>query len=788
MKKNNYEILAPAGSFDAFEAAVKAGANAVYLGGEKFSARSRAHNFSNEDLIKTVEYAHKRGVKIYVTTNILIDDSEMEDAINFVKFLYEIGVDAIIVQDVGFSLMVKRLFEDFEVHASTQMAINNLYGAKTIEEFGFSRVVLARETELVESKLIRDNTSLEIEGFVHGALCVCISGECLMSSMIGGRSGNRGDCAQPCRKSYKIIGLDSKEIASEKYFISPKDLNTLNDIQTMIDSGIYSLKIEGRMKKPEYVYQIVSSYKKAIEDELEEKDLINTEQIFSRGFTKGLFNGDFGNKFITADRPDNRGREIGFVKSKKFGGYILELKDRIVSGDGLEFYSLESSFGINSNFSAEKGEYFFQSERNIPLGSKIYKTFSKELNDNINIELNRDIEYRNIDMLAVLKVSKKPKLIAKCDNISVEVSLEDLVQEAQKKPLTKEKIVENLSKLGGTIYNLNSLVVECDDSIFMPISQLNELRRKAIGELDRQILLINRKNVNIDHKLFEFENVKNKSEDKINVEFSNFSDIITSDLSKVNRVYFPIDRLKEKDIDYLRTKGLKIGGVFRKFQSSKELEMTKEIITSNIDIFEEVLMNNLSQISIMKDVNIKKVADIGLNVFNSYTVKELLKLGFNRVILSPELNHDQIENILSKYGDKVEVLCHGLIPVMTMVHCPMSVELGCKDSSNCDKCKYARGFFLEDGRESRFLVEREKGISQIYNNHPIMLGGKISPLKKFGLSNFKLNLREDINETVDMYDSILKKRSYDETNIKNTLIEKYQGVTNGHYNRGILNG
>ena len=384
MKKSKYEILAPAGDMNALRAAVSAGANAVYLGYDEFSARAKAKNFNKKELEKAVKFAHLRNVKIYVTFNILIADFEIKRAMESIKMLHDIGVDALILQDIGIADRIRKDFPDFELHASTQMAVNNFYGAAFLKEMGFSRVVLARETPFFEVEKIKE-LDIDIETFIHGALCVCYSGECLMSSMIGGKSGNRGECAQSCRRSYEILDFHKNKIARRLYYISPKDLNTLDDVAKVINAGGYSLKIEGRMKNPEYVYTLVSSYKKALEGKLKIEDKENTEQVFNRGFTKGFFNGDFGNNFISSDRPDNRGVEIGKVISisKNFAKVVFSVD--VFEGDGLEFESNKGRFGFKV-----REFYKFGEEVNLVLhkmpteGSKINRTYSKKLYEKVD--------------------------------------------------------------------------------------------------------------------------------------------------------------------------------------------------------------------------------------------------------------------------------------------------------------------------------------------------------------------------------------------------------------------
>ena len=264
---NEIELLAPVGSMDALKAAVQNGANAVYLGGKNFNARQYASNFDNDEIMEAIRYAHLRNVKVYITLNILLDEGELSHAIDYVRYLRKIGVDAIIVQDIGFASLIREIFPDMEVHASTQMTINNIYGIEHLKKMGFKRVVLAREVSIEEIKSISNKTNMELEVFIHGALCFSYSGQCLMSSFIGGRSGNRGRCAQPCRMPYTPIDENGQLLLDwdKLHLLSTRDLNTIEEINELLVAGVKSFKVEGRMKRPEYVATVISAYRKAID-------------------------------------------------------------------------------------------------------------------------------------------------------------------------------------------------------------------------------------------------------------------------------------------------------------------------------------------------------------------------------------------------------------------------------------------------------------------------------------------------------------------------------------------
>ena len=786
MMKNNYEILSPAGSFDSLVAGINCGCNAIYLGGEKFSARSKAKNFSNEELEEAVKYAHLRNVKIYVTINILIDDREMKDALEFTRFLYSIGVDGIIVQDLGFSIIARKLFPDMEIHASTQMAINNSYGAEFIESLGFERVVLARETALDEINLIKEKTSLDIEAFIHGALCVAFSGECLMSSMIGCRSGNRGDCAQPCRKQYELYDLNKRLISERAYMLSTKDLNTLNSVEDLVNRGVYSLKIEGRMKRPEYVAQIVSSYKKALEHKLSEEDIKNTVQIFNRGFTKGLFNGDFGRSFSSFDRPDNRGLLAGEVAGFNNGKYILKLSEDIDEQDGLEFLTEKGYFGMKSDFHGKKGsEIRYRTKRKLVTGSKIYKTSSVKLNEELKEMINSEPKFFDITFDGKFILNEFPELKVKLGSTEYTVKGDKKIEEAQNKATTEEKIAASLSKLGDTVYNLRELNIQCDENIFIPASVLNNLRREATSYLDSVLQNSERKAPDIPRETYRFEKIKQDNENELDVEVYNIEDL--KKIKENVNILLDIRNIDDKIFTYIEENKLGINIILPKFQSSEELENSVKRIEKMRQHVKSVYINNLAQIEILKGRNFRLVADTGLNAFNSYTVRELFKIGFAKVYLSVELNFRQIKGIASKTGGNLGTVVYGLIPVMTMPYCPASIIKNCKDSSKCGSCNFAKGYFIRDSKSVDFLVERRSGISEVYNSYPLMLADKVKDLENAGINNFRLNVRENADKVMEIFKSALKGEEYSDEALREELIRKYSNITYGHFNRGIIN-
>lgn len=780
MKKSKYEILAPAGDMNALRAAVSAGANAVYLGYDEFSARAKAKNFNKKELEEAVKFAHLRNVKIYVTFNILIADFEIKRAMESIKMLHDIGVDALILQDIGIADRIRKDFPDFELHASTQMAVNNFYGAAFLKEMGFSRVVLARETPFFEVEKIKE-LDIDIETFIHGALCVCYSGECLMSSMIGGKSGNRGECAQACRRSYEILDFHKNKIARRLYYISPKDLNTLDDVAKVINAGGYSLKIEGRMKNPEYVYTLVSSYKKALEGKLKIEDKENTEQVFNRGFTKGFFNGDFGNNFISSDRPDNRGVEIGKVISisKNFAKVVFSVD--VFEGDGLEFESNKGRFGFKV-----REFYKFGEEVNLVLhkmpteGSKINRTYSKKLYEKVDDKIENYNFKRNLDLDLNINIGENPKINGKTEGFETNYELDKKVEVAKKSGLSREKVLENISKTGDSIFEVRSVDLNLDEGAFLPISAINEMRREVVKKLENKILEKSINRVLNPYNFVEGSNrAKIKSKDsKIKVFFNKFEDLDKTNLSNIDEII-----IRAKDLEKFKKKYKREVSIYLdKFYSYRELENLRNYILKD-KVVEGVWINNLSEYYIFKDDDVKINADIGLNIFNSNSAEFFYNLGLNSITISPELNSRQIQEIVKNNSVDFNLISYGRVPVMTMKHCPYSVVKNCVDERDCPSCKY-KNYLLRDEKNVDFEVLRQNTFTEIFNSYPILLDEYVNRLKKNNV-NLLILADEFTDEVINLYKNYNDK---DFENIKKKIENKYGQVTKGHINRGIVSG
>jgi putative protease len=800
------ELLAPVGSMESLYAAVQNGANAVYLGGKLFNARQYASNFGFEELKEAVEYAHLRGVKVYVTANILVDNSEMEEAIDYIKFLYEIDVDAIIIQDLGLAYLIREILPSFSLHGSTQMTINNLPGAAFLQKIGFERVVLARETPVEEIKNIHENNPIELEGFIHGALCVCYSGQCLMSSLIGGRSGNRGKCAQPCRMTYTIVNQEGKVISKEwdkKHILSPKDLNTLDDLEQIVNAGIVSLKIEGRMKRSEYVATVVNNYRKALDSGSKTLTLENKQdvtQIFNRGFTKGLMFKEFGKDFISYDRPNNRGILVGKVtKVDKYKTYVL-LKDNVEAGDGLEFETFSGEYkGITVPFDGKKGSTLkLDRIGNVLKDSLVYKTSSISLLKKAKSSYEENKIRNPIDMEITLNISENPKLIV-IDRGKMVIKSSDIkVEKGENITLTEEKIVEQLSKLSDTPYYLNNININLEEGAFLPIRVLNHLRREAVEGLNNLNKNFNhRKPIDEDQykrikeKFFIFDNKNKAPERKVSIKVNSLNQFNQLNLDKLDRIYLGFYEELNEVVDRLKNREKEVYIWTDKILYQKDLDRLEKIIKPLENIIDGVSVSNIGTLQYIRErFNFKIHGDIGLNIFNSFTIDFLKEIGLVSMTLSPELNISQIKKISQRTATPLESIAYGYLPLMVTKHCPMSLIKGCKDDRGCKSCNFSKGYGLKDRKGFVFYMDRKEGFSTIYNSVPIVVLDSLKQIYDNGVDMTRLDFTfetKNIAVIQRMYYDYGKNQIGDKEVAK--FLDKYKeenNITKGHYFRGVM--
>lgn len=722
--KQEIELLAPAGSYEALIAAIQNGANAVYLGGNQFSARASATNFSNEEIKEAVEYAHLRNVKIYVTVNILYKDSDFEALHTYISFLYSNHVDAIIVQDVGVLSLIKTYFPDFEIHMSTQASIYQLAGVQYFEKQGIKRVVLARENTLEEIQHICKNTSVDIEVFVHGALCVAYSGQCLMSSFIGKRSGNKGACAQPCRLGY-TLSMDNKKISSKANFLlSPKDLCTIENIGDLILAGVTSFKIEGRMKRPEYVATIVKSYREAIDAHLKNEKprhqdrILNMKKMFNRGFTKGYLFHDA--KFMAKEFPGNRGVMVGKVahynsKTKRASIKLqapLKQNDRIVFGNKDLTRTITKLYYNKQLINEGKIGDHIEIEMNEKVTNEdlIYKVVDSKLLDSAKNSYAHENIKIPIDMQFSGSVGSVCKLTLSDRKNTVTVTSEELVETALQQPITTKRIQQQLQKLGSTIYEAKEITVQFDSNGSISIKSLNSLRRNGIALLDQA------RTKRSAIKSVSFSKIQDSTKHSIKgiaIRVTTLEQLTIALEYPSSHIFYPINKMLSKAISLAKDKGKTIipyTGFM--LEQNVLLDFIKSPTYSLVDT---ILVGNYGALQLFKDDK-KCILDSNMNIYNSYAGKYLEDYNF---ICSVEMSKKQARHLQVK--QEIFYTVYGHIESMVSKHCPISEEKYQKKVIGCNACK-AGNYSLIDRKNEKFPIYMDDSCYlHLYNNKPLYI-------------------------------------------------------------------
>ena len=673
MKK--IELLSPIGDFECLKAAVQNGADSVYFGAANFNARASATNFDLSNLKEAISYAKLRGVNTHLTLNTLIKDTEFEDAVLLAKKAYEFGIDAIIVQDLGLARFLIKNFPDLPIHASTQMTIHNLEGALEAQKLGFKRVVLSRELSLEEIQYICANTNIEIETFIHGALCISYSGQCLFSSMIGARSGNRGKCAGPCRLPYELLGTcetkgtneakRSVPIASKGYLLSTKDLCGLEFLPKLIDAGVMCFKIEGRMKTPEYVATVTRIYRKYIDLALsnkpyviDKKDVKDLMQVFNRGgFSTGHLDSKANTSLVFPEKPNNIGIYIGNIANLKpnKGHVFINLTDDISIGDTIEFEKESTKYTVselmikNKNITTGFKKQLVEVGRmkgNLHIGDKVYKTNSKELSTFAYSSYQE--EHKKVDLTACITLKKNSPVLLNVstlsntnpifDNISVSLSSDTLPVEAKSQPLDKDRVISQLNKTKDTIFTFKDIDVILDDNLFLPsIKVLNELRRNALDE----ILLIANSRIlrNSPTSLNLNKTISNKNINGNNVSCNDANGIVTSSNSK--KEISVLLNILDENKNYNELKNVDNVYIPLKYFGNKKYENTIKNICENFNAYiylPTIIKSNYTNL-------LHNVIDNSIETFKVF--------GF---VVSNISNGDFIHQMKNKYKDRFKFI------------------------------------------------------------------------------------------------------------------------------------
>lgn len=735
MKK---ELLSPAGDFETLKQVIHNGCDAVYLGGKRFGARKFASNFDNEEMIKAIKYCHLYGVKIYVTVNTVIYDNEVDDFLDYVTFLHKNGVDAVIMQDIGMISLVRKVLPNLEVHVSTQAHTHNINQIKFLESLGVSRVVVAREMSLDEIKKL--DTNLEIEAFIHGALCVCYSGQCLFSSFLLDRSGNRGECAGICRLPFTLLE-DGKEVCTNgKYLLSPKELNSTSHIKELLESNITSFKIEGRMKSPTTIGFITRLYRMLIDHYENGEEVILTESeqeklmfLFNRGFTEGYLFNKSGRELMNIETPNHIGIEIGKVVDVTPKRIKIKLDKDIHQEDGIRFK--EEDKGMILNFIYDEKDKLIAGARSgdiIGVDNKIglskQCTVLKTVDSLLIKELENYQEKKiNVSMKVVAHLDSPFELVITDYQNEVKVS-NNIIEKALKGGTSSDRILEQLEKLGDTPFRLNNIMLDVDDNVFIPISKINEIRREAVSKLI-EIRENNKKEVVINNSV-KLDSSHSIDDLKIVALVRNREQLNACLDEKIDEIYIT---------DY---------NLYLEFSHLDNVYLRLDRVMKNYKDFsnKKLLVGEMGSVYKYKDSNYL-VSDYFLNVTNSYHVDLLRKLGVKNICLSVESSLQNISNIVSKIGNNnLEIYVYGKIEAMIMKYCPLRMLVN-DDNRPCNVCRNGKKYELKDRNGSIYPLLQENELTHIFYYRNIDLRSEINTLKKIGINRYRLEfLDEDCKE------------------------------------------
>ena len=825
------ELLAPAGSREALVAAVENGANAIYLAGNAFGARAYASNFDREALREAIHFAHLRKVAIHVTVNTIVADEEMGPLRDYLRFLYEAGADAVLVQDLGVARVAHETVPDLPLHASTQMSVSSLEGVRALAELGFTRVVLARELSLKEIRHICAHAPVEIETFMHGALCVCYSGQCLMSSMIGGRSGNRGRCAQPCRLPYTLVDEKGQDVLGDKagsYLLSPRDLSTIDVIPDLIEAGVSSLKIEGRMKRPEYVATVVRTYREAIDTYYAGKGYAVTQeerddlaQIFNRDFTTAYLEGRPGKAMMSDRRPNNRGLLIGRVTAYDWDARIVTVKlsGRLGLGDQVDFW-VKVGGRVTATISAltdakgravEEGQAGDTVSFAIPSAvrdhDRVFKVYDARLMERAKETYTSGAPVRRIPVeIAVRAAVGEPLTVTLCDaeGHRGEGRTDFIGESARKRPLSEEIIRKQVSRLGTSVYEMQSLTCEIAGEVMVPMSEINEARRKAVEALDAL-------------RLKEIEAREHRPEPK-------FTDRIARPIPKKADFLVAVDTLGKAEAALAAgADGILFGGESyehrviapeeyeRAWQMAREAGARIDFNTPRIvhdgqqKHVERLLaafaafppdavhVHNIAMLALVRRLTDFAIhADYSLISYNKQTLAFLKDYGASGATLSPELTAKEIRQLAKESPLPLTCIVHGRLELMVSNYCVTGSFLGgCGEGPCTQPC--TRGHFaLKDRKDALFPLAMDQFCHMhVLNSKVLSMMPHAMKFRAAGIETMQIEAKamgeKEIAAIVKAYRKAMAfPEKPDEAQLSWIHEQEGKDITRGHYFRGVL--
>jgi putative protease len=829
------ELMAPAGDRESLYAAIAAGADAVYLGGKLFNARRSAPNFDGEQLKEATDLLHLHNKKIYVTVNTLINDDELNDALAYLAELYNTGVDAVIIQDLGLIRLARKHLPGLDLHASTQMTVHNSDGARLLKELGLKRVVLARELTKEDVAEIGPKAGIETEVFVHGALCVSYSGQCLMSSMIGGRSGNRGRCAQPCRMEYRLIQNGTMVPTGGSYLLSPKDLALVTMIPELNRAGVAALKIEGRMKRPEYVYSVVRTYRKLLDRysenpsgfRIEPEEIREMEESFNRGFTTGYFGNNRNAAVMSFARPNNRGVFLGRVseydpQSRKIR---LKLESDLERGDGVEIWISRGGRGagtvkelylsglpVQSAPAGATAEFGFGTKA-FP-GDRVFKVFSAQLQEQTRRAIDPDNPALKVPCDAeVCGMESQPLEVVYRDKAGNEGSARtvSLLEMARKKPLTEEALREHLGRLGNTAYYLDKLLINLPSGLMMPFSDLNQVRREAIEKLHQHKLArFPRHSVclkDLEAELPLEENRLHRTDqtpilsvwvgdlDGVSAAVGGGAAIVYAGGDELTGFRWTEARIREA-VRIAHDHGAKLVMGMPRINAESQRDLWTFYYDLICDRSEDgLIISDLGLLHLASRSKRPLYLNYTMNFFNSSSFALFQHPSIEQITVSPELTLKQIFGLTRAVKNiRLEGLIQGPLELMVSEYCPMNAS-GI-NSGRCQQvCKSDR-FFLRDRLELDFPIYTDQFCRMhLFNSKDHCLYEDLPKVSQSGLSVLRLELKTASAAEVGLftrkyYRALERIAAGEPPGDGEEAIAVFKrvtgrGITKGHYFRGV---
>ena len=815
----NVELLAPAGNMECLHAAVKAGADAVYLGAGHFNARRGADNFSLENLAEACDYAHLRGVKIYLTLNTVVLPSELPDALELARQAYRCGVDAFIVQDIGISIELSRIMPDVEVHVSTQMNIHDEDGLRAAAALGATRVTLARELSLAEIARLHElaeELGVELESFAHGALCICYSGQCFMSSLVGGRSANRGRCAQACRLPYELHNRALRKTldAPGEHLLSPKDLCTANLIPELLHAGVASLKIEGRMKSPEYVQAVVGVYR-AVIDRVEaaidrdgidsvvasdapelrasEEEMNVLSEAFSRGFTTAYLKGKRGNEIMSYGRPNNRGVFVGRVAKVREGLVFIDPETELHVGDLIEFWTNRGHFvhTIGEFKTDRAGRVFFPVERAVGKGDRVFRV------------RNAEAAFVDDDKLPSVAVCARAELrIGQPALLTFTVAAGDAsvtvegpeVEAARTKAITKEEVREHIDRMGTTPFYLSSLEIDLDEGVGMGFSMLHKLRARAAEELQETILAHYHARKLERTPSRAFAPIVRKGWCKVAALATNPACARAAKRAGADLIYVPA-------ANYRRGEAVSAGQLSDTAEQAGYPKQCIPVLPTVSQMFDEekrngfdiwkrvkadkpVMVENLGQLLHATEMGAAPEVGPHIPVTNKLDLQAMADLGAQRVWLSPELSLVQIEELGDMAPMPLGLTIMGQTELMVTEHCLLMSQGPC--NQKCAECARRKSpHYLKDRKGYEMPVITDcTGRSHLYNAVQMDVAHLMPEIIGAGVSTVLVDTTlMNVKETTEKVARAVRARDIAQKD--GNKVAKAEGATSGHLFRGV---